>query len=177
LCGHSFLHVVEKMITAFDRAFDNTLGYEGVMSTDRDDPGNYTPDGTFKGTKFGISARAYPNIDIENLTLEKAKQIYRLDYWEKPGFDKLPESVAIQVFDGAVNSGVRASIMWLQRAVQTTADGIIGPVTVARSYAVAPDTIIRRYLGYRLSHMTDLSIWPSQGRGWARRIARNLVGE
>lgn len=164
-------------MTAFDRAFANTLGHEGTLSTDRDDPGNYTTEGVFKGTKYGISARAYPNIDIENLTLEKAKQIYRLDFWEKPGFDKLPEAVGIQVFDGAVNSGPRSSIMWLQRALQVTADGVIGPITVSRCYVLPPDAIIRRYLGHRLSHMTDLAIWPSQGRGWARRIAHNLIGD
>lgn len=165
------------MTDAFDKAFAATLGHEGVLSTDRADPGNYRPDGTFAGTKYGISARAYPNIDIQNLTLEKAKQIYRLDYWERPKLDKLQPQVAIQVFDGAVNAGPRISVMWLQRALQITSDGIIGPVTIAKSWEAHPDAVIRRYLGYRLSHMTDLAIWPSQGRGWARRIAHNLIGD
>lgn len=161
----------------FARAFAATLSHEGVLSTDRADPGNYRPDGSFGGTKFGISARAYPNIDIANLTLEKAQQIYRIDFWEKPGFDKLPPQVAIQVFDGAVNSGARSSIIWLQRAVQVTPDGLLGPVTTAKSWEMHPDTVVRRYLGYRLSHMSDLAIWPAQGRGWARRIAHNLIGD
>lgn len=164
-------------MNAFDTAFEATVGHEGVFSTDRNDPGNYTPDGVFKGTKFGISAKAYPQLDIENLTLEQAKLIYLRDYWERPRLDKLQPQVAAQVFDGAVNSGPRVSIMWLQRALQINADGVIGPVTISKSWEAHPDSVIRKYLGYRLSHMTDLAIWPSQSRGWARRIARNLIGD
>lgn len=161
---------------SFDDAFQRTIGHEGVYSTDRGDPGNYTPDGVFKGTKYGISARSYPSLDIENLTLEKAKQIYRLEYWDKPKIGLLPARIAIQVFDGAVNSGTPKSISWLQKALQVPTDGVIGPLTLLQSAKAPESEVIKRYLGYRLGFMTDLAIWQSQGRGLARRISRNLIG-
>jgi lysozyme family protein len=32
-----------------------------------------------------------------------------------------------------------------------------------------------RFNGARLQYMTDLKTWPSFGKGWARRIASNLM--
>jgi lysozyme family protein len=59
----------------FERALAFTLRWEGGLSQDPDDPG-----GT---TKYGISARAHPEVDVRNLTLEDAKEIYRKEYWER----------------------------------------------------------------------------------------------
>jgi hypothetical protein len=57
-------------------------------------------------TKFGICKRAYPDLDIRNLTVERAKEIYRRDYWEKAGCDLLSWPLDLIVFDAAVNQGV-----------------------------------------------------------------------
>lgn len=163
-------------MSTFDVAFSRTLGHEGVYSTDRADPGNYTPSGEFLGTKYGISARAYPGLDIERLTLAEAKDIYRRDYWDALRLDEMPPRLAIATFDAAVNSGRRPAAMWLQRALDINADGIVGPVTLAAANnARDVSAVLARMLGWRLSHMTDLAIWPSQGRGWARRIAHQLI--
>ena len=55
----------------FEKAFERLIGHEGGYSTDRNDPGNWTGgkvgSGTFKGTKYGIAANTYPNLDIKNL--------------------------------------------------------------------------------------------------------------
>lgn len=59
-------------------------------------------------TNFGISKKAYPNLDIKNLTIEHAAKIYRNDYL-KPLLSWLPltdPQLLYQVFDMAINSGV-----------------------------------------------------------------------
>lgn len=82
----------------FDQAFDFVIGAEGGYSNDKDDPGGET--------MFGISKRAYPDLDIKGLTLDKAKAIYLTDYWIKAGCDDLFRPFDLCVFDCAVNQGV-----------------------------------------------------------------------
>lgn len=55
---------------------------------------------------FGINQAANPDIDVRNLTPEKAKQIYLERYWNPIGADKLPAAAAVVAFDAAVNQGV-----------------------------------------------------------------------
>lgn len=162
----------------FDEAFHLLLGHEGGFTDDPRDPGNWTGGrvgaGELRGTKFGIAANTYPDEDIRNLTVERAKAIYRRDFWNPARADDLPAEVRYAVFDAAVNSGVRQAVRWLQRAVGVRDDGVIGPVTLAAVNATEPQALLRRMLSQRLRFMTDLSSWPSFGRGWARRIASLL---
>ena len=155
-------------MTYFDECFAKLIGHEGGYVFDARDPGGET--------KFGISKRAYPNIDIHALTLDGAKSIYRKDYWQRCRCDELPQGVAFDVFDAAVNSGPGQAIRWLQRAVGVADDGIIGPVTLAAVRKSDPAALRARYSGVRLEFMTQLSTWPAFGKGWARRIAANLRG-
>ena len=76
---------------------DFVLSAEGGLVDDGSDPGGLT--------KFGISQRAYPNLDIRELTIEGAKALYRKDYWNRFSCDKLPPGIALLVFDAAVNQG------------------------------------------------------------------------
>lgn len=77
--------------------------------------GGYTNDPTDPGgeTKWGISKRAYPDIDIKSLTKEEALIIYEKDYWLKIGADKMEKRMAIACFDSAVNCGVGRTRSWL----------------------------------------------------------------
>lgn len=67
-------------------------------------------------TKYGISSRAYPNLDIKNLTEAEARAIYKRDYWDKVGADNLPPELQSQAMDSAVNSGVGATKKMLAEA-------------------------------------------------------------
>lgn len=151
----------------FDYAFEKVIGHEGGYIFDPRDPGGET--------KFGISKRAYPNEDIKNLTLARAKQIYKSDYWNKCRCDDLPFEVRFDVFDAAVNSGVRQASIWLQRAVGAKPDGVIGNLTIKAAQQMDGMTIAMRINGERLKFMTELPTWNAFGKGWARRISENLM--
>jgi lysozyme family protein len=96
-------------VSFFEAAFAAVVGIEGRYSTDPQDPGNWTGGainvGILKGTKYGISARAYPNLDIANLTLDQAKTLYQSDYFEACHCDQMSWERALTVFDCAVNQG------------------------------------------------------------------------
>jgi lysozyme family protein len=151
----------------FDDAFERLIGHEGGYVNDPRDPGGET--------KYGISRRQYPGEDIAGMTLERAKTIYRRDYWGPAGCDAVPDAVKFDLFDTAVNSGVVASIRMLQRAVGETVDGKLGPRTLLTAQTIDPERLLARFNGHRLDYLNDQPTWPAFGRGWTQRIAENLM--
>ena len=150
----------------FDAAFDRVMGHEGGYSLDENDPGGET--------NWGISRRSYSNVDIKSLTREQAKAIYKRDFWTRINADRLPDGVAFQSFDFAVNSGIETAVRYLQRALGVADDGHWGPVSQAVADGTSETDMILRLNSERLMFMTKLKNWPHAGRAWARRIAQNL---
>lgn len=155
-------------MTWFDQCFDKLISHEGGYVNDSRDPGGET--------KYGISKRAYPQVDIKALTLDTAKAIYKRDYWDRAQCDKLPPQLAYLLFDAAVNSGIGQAIRFLQRAVNLADDGVLGPLTLAAVQRMDVESIASRYLAQRLEFMTKLSTWDTFSKGWARRIADQMKG-
>src|SRR3546814_5779218 len=119
----------------FNTALDRLIGHDGRFTNNPKDRGNWTSGkvgvGVLKGTKFGISAMAYPHLDIKNLTVEQARAIYLADYWKRAGADQYDGAIGFQVFDSAVNHGIENAVRFLQRAVDVADDGDVGPLTLA----------------------------------------------
>jgi lysozyme family protein len=151
----------------FDTAFALLLDHEGDFSDHAADRGGKT--------RFGITEavarQAGYTGDMRALPVELAKRIYLDSYWRPVRADDLPPGVRYIVFDGAVNSGPAQSALWLQRALGVTADGVIGPKTLAAAYAKDAQQLKTAILAQRLRFMTSLTNWPAFSRGWARRIA------
>jgi lysozyme family protein len=120
----------------FDQAFALVIGAEGGYVCDPRDPGGET--------KYGISRRAYPSLNIQSLTLDDAKAIYRRDYWAPLGLDTKPWGTALLHFDASVNQG--------QGYARTLPDDPI-QICVARSMRYASNSELTRY-----------------GRGWFARL-------
>lgn len=162
----------------FDTAFERLIGHEGALSLDRGDPGNWTGGrvgvGVLKGTKFGIAANTYPDLDIRNLTLDGAKAIYRRDWWDKIAADQLPDAVVFQVWDFAINAGMSTAKRALQRTVGVADDGMFGPITVAAIRNADVNDMLMRFNAQRLRYYTSLSTWATYGKGWTRRVAGQL---
>lgn len=162
----------------FDQAFDRVIGSEGGFQRDSRDRGNWTGGkvgvGELKGTKFGISAAAFPQVDIANLTVATAKPLAKQYYWDRIDGDQLPPAVAFQVFDAAYNSGIENGVRFLQRAVGVADDGHVGPVTLGAVKAMSATDVLMRVNAERLDFLRKLSTWPTYGAGWAGRIAANL---
>lgn len=154
----------------FDQAFDRLLAHEGSYSFHRSDRGGETMWGI---TAVVARSQGYTGhmADLPQLT---AKYIYKKCYWMPVQADQLPWDIRFDVFDGAVNSGVTQSAIWLQRALGVDDDGIIGPVTINACKSVPGGLLLAQYNGHRLAYLCDLSGWHTFGRGWALRIARNL---
>jgi lysozyme family protein len=151
----------------FDTAFALLLGHEGDFSDHAADPGGKTR----WGITEAVARQAGYTGDMRALPVDLAKRIYLDSYWRPVRADDLPPGVRYIVFDGAVNSGPAQSALWLQRALGVTADGVIGPRTLAAAYAKDAQQLKTAILAQRLRFMTSLTNWPAFSRGWARRIA------
>lgn len=150
----------------FDQFIDRLLSHEGGYVNHSSDPGGET--------QWGISKRSYPSLNIKKLTREDAVAIYRRDFWEASGADKMPPAVGFQLLDAAVNSGIGQANRWLQKAAGVADDGVIGPISRKAIAAADPNDLILWFLAERLDFMSRLAGWQAFGKGWARRIAQNL---
>lgn len=163
----------------FDEAFDRLIGAEAGYSADPRDPGNWTGgrvnSGQLKGTKYGIAANTYPHEDIKNLTLERAKAIYYVDWWIAAGGDVLDAAIMYQLWDFAINSGMGNAKRVLQKTVGVAQDGNVGPVTLAAVKAVDLNDLLFRFNANKIRYYTSLTLtWPTYGKGWMNRTADNL---
>ncbi|MBN2397105.1 MAG: hypothetical protein JXI32_01890 [Deltaproteobacteria bacterium] len=113
----------------FEAAFAATLDIEKGFVDDPDDPGGET--------KYGISKRSYPDLDIASLTVDEAKAILRKDFWDLLSLSEVenPE-IAGEIFDTSVNMGQWTAAVIAQKALNylgesLKVDGKIGPKTIA----------------------------------------------
>jgi lysozyme family protein len=150
----------------FTVAINRLLSNEGGYTDGKGDPGGET--------KFGISKRSYPGLNIKELTREQAVALYRRDFWDRADLEGLPLGISFQMLDFAVNSGNTTALRAIQRAVDVADDGHVGPVTLAAINQAEPHDLIMRFLGERIIFMTNCQNWPAAGKGWARRIAQDL---
>lgn len=144
------------------KALDMTFSLEGGYVNDPYDSGGET--------KYGISKKAYPDLDIESLTLWQAEEIYHKDYWLRCKCDLLPDYLSVAVFDYAVNSGVTKAIKSLQKVLGVTVDGKAGNQTIGAADSQPPHKVLDAYLNERLNFMMSLKTWKRYGNGWGKRI-------
>ena len=86
-------------------------------------------------TKFGIDKASHQDVDIENLTLGQAAEIYLKEYWDKFKCEEFTWPLNAVHFDNCVNMGARQAVKLLQRATGAHDDGAYGPITKAHVMA------------------------------------------
>ena len=150
----------------FNEIIEQVLEHEGGYVNDPNDLGGET--------KYGITKRFYPELNIKELTEEKAKQIYKDDYWDKNRVESLPQNLWHIFFDMCVNMGRRTAVKILQRAANSKGRGIdvdggMGPATLKALKGIETE----RVRAYRVKYYSDLvTKKPEQEKfyyGWYKR--------
>lgn len=147
----------------FEKAVEFVMSKEGGYVNDPDDSGGET--------KWGISKRSYPAIDIRNLAASDAVGIYQKDYWLRLRCGELPRGLDFLVFDAAVNQGPAAAVWMLQQAGGVNVDGIMGPVTLK----AAKNVSIAEYAARRMAMYAVAKTFSKHGLGWARRLMDAVI--
>ncbi len=124
----------------FDQAIEVVLEHEGDTYTDN-------PLDRGGPTKFGISQRWNPDLDVKSLTRTQAIEVYWGRYWRGRRYDCLPKSIAIKTFDLAVNLGHQTAVTCLQRALQASGlhvaiDGVLGNETCGAAGKANQDALL-----------------------------------
>ena len=155
------------MLVEFDDIIEKVLEHEGGYVNDPTDAGGET--------KYGISKRAYPDEDIKELTIERAKELYKRDYWDRFRVSNLPNRLRHIYVDMCINMGGGRATKILQEACNSKnankidVDGGIGPATIKAATNVEPF----RLRAYRVMFYAELVMKkPEQERfwvGWFRR--------
>ncbi|MGH9452368.1 MAG: glycoside hydrolase family 108 protein [Terriglobia bacterium] len=158
----------------FDTAVKFVLQNEGPeLVRDPNDPGGLT--------KFGISQRAYPRLDIAALTEAQASQIYRSDYWQ---FDFLAsQALATKLLDLSVNFGKSSALKLLQCALKylvagpVVVDGIMGPLTSETANAVEDEKLLPEVAAQAVQRHCQIVLADRREEiylmGWLRRDMRH----
>ena len=168
--------MTEKYSKKFRKAVDYVIKNEGGYVFDQNDYGG--------ATKFGISQKAFPALNIRELSLEDAIEIYHKDFWLKGKFEQIPdENVASQLFDLSVNLGIRATTIVLQRALRSVGinvveDGLLGSQTLSGVIFSKPSNLLAAIKSeaagyYRLIAAKN----PQQQKflnGWLNRAYRQI---
>ncbi len=139
-----------------------------------DSEGGYWDDPVGGPTRWGISKRSYPDLDIQNLTVAEAAEIYKRDFLSPLKWEKYYDGVAFQLLDFAVNSGPSRAIKSLQRELGLKEDGVVGSKTISKIDSLSESDLIMLLVANRLELMTTLKNYPENSRGWIRRMAKNL---
>lgn len=146
----------------FEQCLNIVLEHEGGYIHHESDPGGET--------NFGISKRYYPNLDMKNLTVSQAAQIYKMDYWDKSMCEMLPFTIRLLFFDACVNQGIPRATMLMQRSCGLSGDGVLGPISLNAIREMPTKDLIYRFSMARLDAYTKNPNWPTFGKGWVKRL-------
>lgn len=161
----------------FEKAFEYVIQNEGGYVFDKNDPGGET--------KFGISKRSYPALNIKDLTLEDAKKIYYRDFWQKGKFEEISDDlIVMQLFDLSVNLGIRVAVIVLQRALRSVGktvqeDGLMGPETLLATLNSDPHCLLASIKSEAAGYYRQIAAKnPSQQKflkGWLNRAYKVIL--
>ena len=184
----------------FDRAYANTMGHEGGYSNDPDDVGGETYKGisrvynpTWPGWDIIDSTHRdtyYDNAELDRLV----KLLYKQKYWEPFRGDYMPEAIAVEMFDTAVNMGVHRAVKFLQTTLNllNRNQKLYYDIVEDGDYGNATHRALSKYLSSRgsdvnlvvkmlnvlqgahyINYMKKSPTQEKYARGWFKRVTIN----
>ena len=155
----------------FNKAVAQILASEGGYVNNPADPGGETNFGiTWPVLKQAISLGLLPAATtIKTLTVDQAKIIYEELFWKPIKGDTLPITMALYVFDSAVNQGITPAVKMLQRALDVPQDGVLGSATMSAISKIRP-WHTDRFMAYRAMRYTSTKNFDKFGEDWLIRL-------
>ena len=161
----------------FEKSLELVLAHEGGFQSDSRDPGNAGG----KCTNLGVTQQVWEawvgySVDekeMRSLTKELVAPLYKSRYWDAVHGDQLPSGADYLAFDFAVNAGAFRCIKTIQRALNITADGTIGPVTVKAIQDTNAEEFINNFTDAKENFYKGLANFQTFGRGWLNRVAES----
>ena len=149
------------------------LVHEGGFVNHPKDPGGLTNMGVTKRVYAEWVGHEVSEQDMRALAEDDVRPIYKKNYWDRIKGDKLPSGLDLCVFDFGVNAGTGRAAKYLQKMIDTTVDGGIGPNTLKAVKAYVKEhgieETIKKYQSNRQDYYESLSTFETFGKGWTIR--------
>jgi len=155
----------------FERSLALVLQHEGGYVNHPSDPGGRTNLGVTQRVWEDYVGHPVDEATMRSLTREMVSPLYRKEYWDAVHGDKLPCGADYLAFDFAVNAGSFRCVKTIQRALNITADGVIGPVTLKAIQDTNAEDFINNFSAAKESFYRGLTTFPTFGKGWLNRVA------
>lgn len=152
-------------MSLFQLAIPVVLRREGGYINNPSDPGG--------ATDFGISLRwlksqgLFGDVngdlvvdikDIQALTVDKAEEFYKVQWWDKYGFERVDvQAIATKLFDTAVNLGTPKAVRIAQEAAGAVADGILGPDSLRKLNSQPALPLLRQMQSLQANYYQSLA--------------------
>ena len=166
----------------WEQCFALILKNEGGYVDNPSDSGGATNLGCTKATWESWVGHPVTKEDIKALTPFDVMPLYKARYWDAISGDDLPAGVDYAVLDFAINSGPARAAKTLQQVLGVTADGKIGPATIAAFETANSREIATKVCEARLTFLQSLPTYGTFGKGWSKRVSEvervsfNMVG-
>jgi lysozyme family protein len=157
----------------FEKSLELVLAHEGGYVHHALDPGGRTNLGVTQRVWEDYVGHKVDEQAMRKLTKEMVAPLYRKQYWDAVHGDKLPCGADYLAFDFAVNAGFFRAIKTIQRALNITADGVIGPVTIKAIQDANAEEFINNFTNAKEVFYRGLANFPTFGRGWLNRVAES----
>jgi lysozyme family protein len=171
------------MAKGLDDALVFLLDEEGGWSDHPADTGGKTMWGVTQAVydDYRTRLKKLQKQSVSKITKAEARELYDILYWRAAGCDRFPWPISYVTFDAAVNSGVSRAVRWTQGGLKVSADGKVGPATLAAAQAAVEagdSAAILAIVDQRVQFLAALvRRTPSQLAfllGWWRRTQRVL---
>ena len=159
------------MLSNFPASLFLILKSEGGFVNHRNDPGGMTNLGVTRNVWRDWVKRDVDEAEMRSLTPELVAPLYKARYWDACKCDSLPLGIDYAVFDFAVNAGVSRAAKTLQKALGVTADGAIGPKTIAAATEYPAGELLEVFTLAKEAFYQSLPTFSVFGKGWLNRVA------
>ena len=149
------------------------LSFEGGFVSDPDDRGGATNRGVTIATYRHTFGSQKTVSELKNISDEEWDMVYRSLYWCQMRADDIEDqSIANLMVDFAWCSGVARASRYLQKAVGTKQDGIIGARTLKAVNASDAKALFRTLHNQREAYIRSIAKGSQRKylRGWLRRL-------
>lgn len=136
---------MDSTVDEFTACVNEVLGEEGNYVSNPSDPGGET--------NWGISKRAFPDVDIANLTRDDAAALYKAHYWDPLTPFNLSGLYKKLAFESAINQGLSRVKPWL----------------------IAAEGQLDWFMAERALAYIALPTFSTFGKGWMRRLFKEMV--
>jgi lysozyme family protein len=112
--------------------------------------------------------------DLKAISDVELQEMYQKSYWSTVSGDELPAGIDLSVFDAGVATGPGTAVRQLQKAVDVSIDGKLGPVSLAAVGSAYNVAVLINLWSVQTAYYRSLPGFEEFGHDWLNRATWRL---